>query len=178
MSHASKTTEKIYHIPVMTLSFRTDRSTQRVSTLVNFLNYWVWYPPLFHLIGYVTHPFFFLKFALGILHFELRKLERKTYMITFNHGPSCTFGSECEVANYIVYDRRSKVKPWLDSKVYQLIHIFGSVEHRTAQAACNFVYLFLKNSIYFEDAIFHSPTGSALLCIQPIIVADRWRYHP
>ena len=72
----------------------------------------------------------------------------------------------------MVYDRRSKVKPWLDSIVYQLINIFGSVKHRTAQAACNFVYLFRKNLIYFEEAIFHSPTGSALLCIQPIIVAD------
>ena len=61
------------------------------STLVNFLNYCVWYPPLFHLIGYVRHPFFILKFELGILHFEkaqLRKLERKTYIITFNQGPS------------------------------------------------------------------------------------------
>ena len=62
----------------------------------------------------------------------------------------------------IVYDRRSKIKPWLDSIVYQLINIFGSIEHRTAQAACNFIYLFRKNLIYFEEAIFHSPTGSAL----------------
>ena len=62
-----------------------------ISTLVNFLNYWVCYPPLFYLIGYVTHPFFILKFEKGILHFvkaQLRELERKTYIITFNHGPS------------------------------------------------------------------------------------------
>ena len=65
----------------------------------------------------------------------------------------CTFGLECEVANHIVYDRRSKVKPWPDSVVYQLINFFGSVELRTAQVACNFVYLFCKNLIYFEDAI-------------------------
>ena len=66
-------------------------STVNVILLVNFLTYWVCYPPLFHLIGYVTHPFFILKFELGILHFEkaqLRKLGRKTYIITFNHGPS------------------------------------------------------------------------------------------
>ena len=89
----------------------------------------------------------------------------------------CTFGLECQVANHIFYDRQSKVKPWLDSIVYQLINVFGSVEHSTAQAACNFVYLFRKNLIYFEEAIFHSPTGSALLCIQPIIVTARYCYH-
>ena len=124
--------------------------------------------------------FFILKFELGILHFEkvqLRKLIKNctlSHLITGRVDPLlCTFGLECEVANHIVYDRRSKIKPWLDSIVYQLINIFGSVEHRTAQAACNFVYLFRKNLIYVVEAFFHSPTGSALLCIQPIIVADR-----
>ena len=77
----------------------------------------------------------------------------------------CTFGLESEVANHIVY------RP--DSTVYQLIHFFGSVELRTAQVACNFVYFFRKNLIYFEEAILHSLTGSALLRTQPIFVADR-----
>ena len=85
----------------------------------------------------------------------------------------CTFGLKCEVAKYILYDRQSKVKPWPDSIVYQLINFFGSVKLRTAQVACNFVYLFRKNSIYFEEAILHLLKGSALLRSQPIIVADR-----
>ena len=77
----------------------------------------------------------------------------------------CTFGLECEVANHIVY------RP--DSIVYQLINFFGSVELRTAQVACNFVYFSRKILIYFEGAILHSLAGSALLRIQPIFVADR-----
>ena len=36
---------------------------QMISTLVNFLNNWVCYPPLFRLIGYPN-------FELGTLHFE------------------------------------------------------------------------------------------------------------
>ena len=62
-----------------------------------------------------------------------------------------TFAFDCEVANHIVYYQQSKGKTRPETIIYQLINYFGRVELRTAQVACNFVYLFRKNLISFAE---------------------------
>ena len=97
-----------------------------------------------------------------------------------------TFGLECEVADRIVYDPRSKVKPWPDSIVYQLITFFGSVTLRTAHlVACNFVYLFRKkidlfHRSYFtvrECSITHSTNHCRRQVVLSLLTNQIWEIH-